>query len=72
MSMSSRSSCKAVSGSSVTIKVMKCFHKQNSINTRHFVECLSDMAVDVEEFSFLEYTQKWFNIGLLEEHVGNV
>ena len=40
------------------MKLTNCFHKQNIVKARHFVE-LYLMAVDVEESSFVEYTQMW-------------
>ena len=37
------------SDSLVAMELMKCFLKQDSIKARHFVECLSHLAVDVEQ-----------------------
>ena len=47
------------SGGYIAMKPMKCFPMQNSIKARDSVECLSHMAVDEEESSFVEYTQMW-------------
>ena len=46
-------------GGFVAMKLKKRFMKQNNTKARQFVECLSHMAIDGEETSFLDYTRMW-------------
>ena len=43
----------------VTNKLMKTFMKKRCHKARQFVECLSHMAIDGDETSFLQYTRTW-------------
>lgn len=46
-------------GGYIAMKLRKHFLKQTSTKAGNFVECLTHMAVDGEESSFLEYTKLW-------------
>lgn len=43
----------------VSMKLKKHFMKKSTSKAANFVECLTHMAVDGEEASFLQYTQTW-------------
>ena len=44
-------------GGFVAMKLKKKFIKVNNLKAKQFVECLSHMAIDGEETSFLDYTR---------------
>ena len=46
----------------VSMKLKKKFMTKNTTKAANFVECLTHMAVDGEESSFLMYTQTWMKI----------
>ena len=46
-------------GGFVAMKLKKRFIKQDCVKARELVECLSHMAIDGEDTSFLDYTKVW-------------